>query len=48
MAMNGGIAALPMYDWPELHATMDRLWCEIAHELHNSGMSAPALLAGDW
>ncbi len=43
--MNSGIAALPMYDWPELHAPMDHLWAEIAHELRNDGMKAPAQLA---
>ncbi|ASJ71592.1 hypothetical protein [Granulosicoccus antarcticus] len=43
--MNGGIAALPMYDWPELQSPMDHLWSEIAHELHNCGISAPARLA---
>lgn len=45
MTMNDGIAALPMYDWPELQMPMDRLWLEIAQELRKDGMRAPSRLA---
>ncbi len=43
--MNGSTAAPPMYDRLDLHAAMDRLWREIAHELHSHGMGAPVQLA---
>lgn len=39
-----GIAALPMYDWPELHAPMDRLWAAIAAALRADGLPAPSRL----
>lgn len=39
------IAALPMYDRPELRAATDRLWAGVATGLHAFGIEAPAALA---
>ncbi|MEO0492905.1 MAG: PhnD/SsuA/transferrin family substrate-binding protein [Actinomycetota bacterium] len=35
------IATLPMYDWPELHGTVDRLWATIAAALADHGFEPP-------
>ncbi len=35
------IAALPMYDWPELAGATNALWQELAHELRACGIDAP-------
>lgn len=42
-----GIAALPMYDWPELRAETDRLWAALRDALRAAGVAAPAELARD-
>ncbi len=41
------IAALPMYDWPEVRATTDSLWSAIAAELRDRGVEAPRRLTRD-
>lgn len=38
------IAALPMYDWPELRAETDRLWQALRDALGRSGPDAPETL----
>lgn len=38
------IAALPMYDWPELRPATDALWEALAHECRLRGLAAPATL----
>jgi len=38
------IAALPMYDWPEVAADVDALWAAIASELSRRGVAAPSEL----
>ena len=38
------IAALPMYDWPEVAADVDALWSAIATELRSRGVAAPSEL----
>lgn len=38
------IAALPMYDWPEIAAATDGLWALIRRHLEQSGIEAPARL----
>ena len=42
-----GIAALPMYDWPELRAETDRLWATLRDGLRAVGVSAPDALDRD-
>lgn len=39
-----GIACLPMYDWPEIRASITILWEEIAHRLADCGFTPPAHL----
>lgn len=41
------IAALPMYDWPELRAETDRLWQALRDALGRSGIDAPETLTRD-
>lgn len=36
------IAALPMYDWPEIAADTDRQWAQMRHRLMAAGIDAPA------
>ena len=38
------IAALPMYDWPEVADDVDRLWTAIARELRERRLDAPSQL----
>lgn len=40
-----GVAALPMYDWPEVRDATDALWATIRAELIRKGIGAPAALA---
>lgn len=37
-----GVAALPMYDWPEVRDATDALWATIRAELIHAGIDAPA------
>lgn len=38
------IACLQMYDWPEVHATLDRFWHCVSENLRESGIAAPSAL----
>ncbi|MFO1170358.1 MAG: PhnD/SsuA/transferrin family substrate-binding protein [Hyphomicrobiaceae bacterium] len=38
------IASLPMYDWPEVHAAMDRLWAGVAARCRTAGVTVPDAL----
>jgi len=42
--VTGGIAALPMYDWPEVAGATDRLWTAIRDALREAGIAAPEAL----
>ncbi len=42
--MSGFIAALPMYDWPELRAETDAQWAAIRDALRARGVDAPETL----
>jgi ABC-type phosphate/phosphonate transport system substrate-binding protein len=42
--MNGGVAALPMYDWPEARGATDRFWAAIRDRLRAQGVGAPEAL----
>jgi ABC-type phosphate/phosphonate transport system substrate-binding protein len=44
---SAGIAALPMYDWPELRPATDRLWAAIRDRLRGAGIGAPEALTRD-
>ena len=39
------IAALPMYDWPEVRAEVDAQWASVRDELRKNGVNAPERLA---
>jgi ABC-type phosphate/phosphonate transport system substrate-binding protein len=39
-----GLAALPMYDWPEVIPAMDRLWAALRDALRAAGVAAPEAL----
>ncbi|MEP3436742.1 MAG: PhnD/SsuA/transferrin family substrate-binding protein [Hoeflea sp.] len=39
-----GVAALPMYDWPEIRQATDAVWAGIRKHLSNAGIAAPAAL----
>ncbi|MFO1209044.1 MAG: PhnD/SsuA/transferrin family substrate-binding protein [Amaricoccus sp.] len=39
-----GVAALPMYDWPEVAGATDRLWAAIRDALRAAGVAAPDAL----
>ena len=39
-----GVAALPMYDWPEVAGATDRLWAAIRDALRAEGVAAPDAL----
>lgn len=43
--MSRFIAALPMYDWPEVHAEVDAEWAAIRDGLRAAGVDAPEGLA---
>ena len=43
--MSEFIAALPMYDWPEVRADTDALWSRIRDTLRAQGIDAPERLA---
>ena len=43
-AMSAGLAALPMYDWPEVADATDRLWAAIRDSLRAAGVAAPEAL----
>ena len=43
--MGGFLAALPMYDWPELRAETDAQWAAIRDRLRGAGIAAPERLA---
>lgn len=43
--MNGMLAALPMYDWPQERAAVDRRWAALRDMLRDSGLSAPDTLS---
>ncbi len=48
--MNGGtaaVAALPMYDWPELRTETDRFWDNLRDSLLSFGFPAPVALDRD-
>ncbi len=34
-------ASLPMYDWPEVHGSIDQLWHSIAEEARQLGLAVP-------
>ena len=46
-AVTGGLAALPMYDWPEVTDATDRLWAALRDALRAEGIAAPEALARD-
>ena len=41
------IAALPMYDWPEVAVEVDALWARVRDGLREKGVAAPDRLARD-
>lgn len=43
--MSSFVAALPMYDWPEVRAETDAQWAAIRERLVAAGIDAPATLA---
>lgn len=43
--MSAFVAALPMYDWPELRAAVDAQWVAMRDRLRATGIDAPARLA---
>ena len=43
--MNEFVAALPMYDWPELRAETDAQWSRLREALRRQGIDAPEHLA---
>ena len=43
--MSSFIAALPMYDWPELRAETDARWAALRDRLRERGIDAPDSLA---
>jgi len=45
--MTAAIAALPMYDWPELLPATDRLWAALRDGLRGAGVAAPETLTRD-
>jgi ABC-type phosphate/phosphonate transport system substrate-binding protein len=45
--MTGALAALPMYDWPELAPATDRLWATLRDALRAAGVAAPDALTRD-
>ncbi len=45
--MTPSIAALPMYDWPEVRAETDAQWSRICGVLRDAGIAAPEALTRD-
>lgn len=45
LGASGGVAALPMYDWPEIRDETDALWSAIRRELERRRIAAPQVLA---
>ena len=45
--MSEGVAALPMYDWPEARDANDRLWAGVRDRLRARGVPAPEGLSRD-
>ena len=45
--MSEGVAALPMYDWPEARDANDRLWAAVRDRLRARGVPAPEGLSRD-
>ena len=45
--MTPSIAALPMYDWPEVRAETDAQWSRIRDVLRDAGIAAPEALTRD-
>jgi hypothetical protein len=45
--VTGGIAALPMYDWPGLRAATDGFWARVRDGLRRAGVDAPDALTRD-
>ena len=43
--MSEGIAALPMYDWPEARAAVDGFWAAVRDRLRARGIDAPEALS---
>ncbi len=43
--MTAFVAALPMYDWPEIRAETDALWAGLRDRLRAAGVEAPETLA---
>lgn len=43
--MNEFVAALPMYDWPEVRVETDALWARVRDALRAQGIDAPEKLA---
>lgn len=43
--MTRPLAALPMYDWPEVRTANDRLWAAIRDHLRGGGVAAPEQLS---
>jgi len=43
--MTAFVAALPMYDWPEIRAETDALWAGLRDRLRAAGIEAPETLA---
>jgi hypothetical protein len=39
--VSGGVAALPMYDWPEARAETDSFWARVRDGLRARGIAAP-------
>lgn len=47
MAANAFVAALPMYDWPEVQAANDQFWSHLKDSLRDHGFPAPDALERD-
>jgi ABC-type phosphate/phosphonate transport system substrate-binding protein len=45
--MTAALAALPMYDWPELTGATDGLWAALRDALRAEGVAAPEALSRD-
>jgi hypothetical protein len=43
--VTGGLAALPMYDWPEVRGATDRFWAAVRDGLRARGVTAPEALS---